>query len=149
MMSAWIKTSEEMPPMDEDVLVFEAHTLHDIRVAYYSDYCQWREVGTGRSIHPSHWQPRPAPPEETMTHGIMGRTGKGPHGWTSRDYNIEVPCRRTTCPANTRHKIPGSLLPAICMMPSAIKINAAGVCQTGQDLIDDEKPQAPRKPDGD
>ena len=80
----------------------------------------------------------------------MGRTGKGPHGWTSRDYNIEVPCDRATCPANIRHRIPNYSLPGTCMMPSAIKIGANGVCKTGQDLIDREEPKPPQRPlDGD
>lgn len=83
------------------------------------------------------------------TQGLMGRIGKGSHGWTSRDYNIDVPCNRTTCPANLRHKIPASNLQPICMMPSAIKINGQGVCQTGQDLIDDEQKPEPKKLDGD
>jgi hypothetical protein len=36
-------------------------------------------------------------------------------------------------------------------MPSAIKINSQGFCQTGQDLIDDElkADKTPQKPDGD
>ena len=79
------------------------------------------------------------------------RIGKGSHGWTSRDYNIDVPCQRTTCPANIRHKIPGSSREAICMMPSAIKIGANGICITGQNLIDEEnrEQKPPQKPDGD
>lgn len=80
-----------------------------------------------------------------MKAGLMGRIGKGSHGWTSRDYNIDVPCRRSTCPAHHG-------LNNICMMPSAIKINGQGVCQTGQDLIDAEAKQPkepPKKPDGD
>lgn len=77
--------------------------------------------------------------------GLRGRIGKGGHDWTSRDYNVDVPCARITCPANN-----GRMQP-LCSMPSAIKINAAGLCQTGQDLINARppKPNNPTKPDGD
>jgi len=85
----------------------------------------------------------------SQTKGLMGRTGKGPHGWTSRDYNVDIPCDRITCPANSRHKLPSSQLAPMCMMPSAIKINARGVCETGQDLIDGQEPPEPVKTDGD
>jgi hypothetical protein len=88
-----------------------------------------------------HWTERiKRRPQENL----MGRFGKGPHGWTSRDYNIEVPCKRTTCPANRFGATTGT-----CGMPSAIVINASGLCQTGQDLIDARPPLPPRKPDGD
>lgn len=78
---------------------------------------------------------------EQIREGLMGRSGKGPHGWTSRDYNIDVPCCRITCPANVKRL--GET--GFCGMPSAIVINAAGICQTGQDLIDARPPQ-PMKP---
>lgn len=83
-----------------------------------------------------------------MTKGLMGRIGKGSHGWTSRDYNIDVPCKRITCPANSGVKMPSSSC-LICMMPSAIKIGANGICETGQKLIDEQPPEKPKKPDGD
>jgi hypothetical protein len=79
--------------------------------------------------------------------GLMGRIGKGNHGWTSRDYNINVPCNRVTCPANTGYI--GKRSQNMCCMPSAIKINAAGLCQTGEDLIKSQPPEIPKKPDGD
>lgn len=87
------------------------------------------------------------PTEETVK-GLMGRIGKGSHGWTSRDYNIDVPCNRITCQANSGVKMP-SAKTTICMMPSAIKINAAGICATGQKLIDEQEPPTPMKVDGD
>lgn len=77
----------------------------------------------------------------------MGRIGKGSHGWTSRDYNIDVPCERLTCPANSGCKMASNH--TICMMPSAIKIGANGICKTGQKLIDEQPPQTPKKVDGD
>ncbi len=84
--------------------------------------------------------------------GLMARIGKGSHGWTSRDYNVEVPCDRVTCPANSGVRMPSAKYQTICMMPSAIKIGANGICKTGQDLVDEEaaKPKPPPvKPDGD
>ena len=79
--------------------------------------------------------------------GIMGRVGKGSHGWTSRDYNVDIPCCRRTCPAH-RGGFNGGMT-GFCGMPSAIVINGAGLCQTGQDLIDARPPMPPKKPDGD
>lgn len=84
--------------------------------------------------------------EQERSMSIKGRIGKGSHGWTSRDYNIDVPCNRVTCPANS-----GYLHRAknCCMMASAIKINAAGLCQTGEDLIKSQPPKPTKRPDGD
>lgn len=76
---------------------------------------------------------------------IKVRIGKGPHGWTSRDYNIDVPCCRITCPANVR----GIKSTGYCGMASAIVINAAGLCQTGEDLIKAAPPRPVFQPDGD
>lgn len=84
-----------------------------------------------------------------MISGLMGRVGKGDHGWTSRDYNISVPCFRLTCPANSQHVCASSAAHPICVMPSAIKIGANGICKTGQDLIDAKPPVTPKKIDGD
>lgn len=72
---------------------------------------------------------------------IKGRLAKGPHGFTSRDYNIDVPCERMTCPAN-------NTLKKTCIMPSAIRIGADGKCKTGQDLVDAQTKRV-LKPDGD
>lgn len=83
-----------------------------------------------------------------MKSGLMGRIGKGDHGWTSRDYNIDVPCNRMTCPANSGARI-SPTQQTVCMMPSAIKINGSGLCQTGQDLIDAKPPAKPKPITGD
>lgn len=81
------------------------------------------------------------------TERLMGRIGKGGHGWTSRDYNVDIPCKCTTCPNNIGKKIQRDN--PYCMMPSAIKINAAGVCQTGLDLKAEETPKPLKPVDGD
>ena len=78
----------------------------------------------------------------------MGRVGKGPHGWTSRDYNIEVPCKCTTCPANSAHHVPASHR-MICNMPSSITIAADGHCEQYDVLKEAFKNKQPKKPDGD
>lgn len=77
----------------------------------------------------------------------MGLIGKGSHGFTSRDYNVDIPCACTACPNNIGHLRQRTLL--YCMMPSAIKINAAGACQTGLDLRAEEKPIKPKPIEGD
>lgn len=71
----------------------------------------------------------------------MGRTGHGQgHHWASRDYNMSIPCLRTTCPANFGNK---------CAMPSAIKIDASGHCTEGDELIKTLPKKLPKPIDGD
>lgn len=55
------------------------------------------------------------------THGLMPRIGGG--DYYSRDYELPtIPCGVRCCACNKDGK---------CEMPSAIKINAGGVCETG------------------
>jgi hypothetical protein len=64
-------------------------------------------------------------------HGLMprigGRDNKIP---VSRDYKLVISCENTRCPINKL---------SFCSMASAIKINSAGKCKTGSDLIEEMK----------
>lgn len=71
---------------------------------------------------------------------LMFRSGKGAASFLSSDYRLDIPCERLNCPVNRLGK---------CYMASAIRINAAGVCKTGQDLIDMGPVKPPSKVDGD
>lgn len=73
--------------------------------------------------------------------GLIGRVGDHHNvPWTSRDYHLSVPCKRAACPANRADS---------CIMASAIRIGANGVCETGSDLIALTPKPAPRPLDGD
>lgn len=59
-------------------------------------------------------------------HGLMPRIGGRDYSIpVSRDYALIIPCEFTDCPINSSKH---------CSMPSSIKINSGGKCQTGFDL---------------
>ena len=63
-------------------------------------------------------------------HSLMPRIGgRGEKIPVSRDYKLVIPCKNISCPINKLD---------YCSMASAIKINSAGVCQTGRDLIEEK-----------
>jgi hypothetical protein len=68
--------------------------------------------------------------DELEIHGLMPRIGG--RDWdipVSRDYKLVIPCENNRCPINKLN---------YCSMASAIKINSAGTCQTGKDLIEEK-----------
>ena len=66
---------------------------------------------------------------ETPRRGLMPHGGnRGP--W-SRDYDLpSIPCACSPCVCNSG---------GFCTMPSSIKINAAGTCETGLKYLNPEK----------
>ncbi len=64
MMSEWIKVSERLPVVGEDVLIFDSSTNLSF-IAWRNSVEKWL-VGTvyAESAKVTHWMPLPAPPEE-------------------------------------------------------------------------------------
>lgn len=64
-MSEWIKCSERMPEIGREVLCIDEFGDYEAAI-YDSGYIPGPPffATSAGEIHPTHWQPLPAPPEE-------------------------------------------------------------------------------------